>query len=59
MLPFALLGYSSKRLVYMLLPLVLCLLAGLLPHWPLRYARLPVLAAGWYLCVLLIYEPFS
>jgi hypothetical protein len=58
---FALLGYYPERLAYTLLPLVLCLLAGLLPHWPRRYA-LPVVlagAAGWHLYVLLSYGPFS
>lgn len=58
---FALLGYYPERLAYALLPLVLCLLAGLLPHWPRRYAR-PValaVAAGWHLYVLLSYGPFS
>jgi hypothetical protein len=58
---FALLGYYPERLAYTLLPLVLCLLAGLLPHWPPRYARPAVLAvaAGWHLYVLLSYGPFS
>ncbi|MDJ0364072.1 hypothetical protein QMK33_02825 [Hymenobacter sp. H14-R3] len=58
---FALLGYYPERLAYTLLPLVLCLLAGLLPHWPARYARPAVLAgaAGWHLYVLLSYGPFS
>jgi hypothetical protein len=58
---FALLGYYPERLAYTLLPLVLCLLAGLLPHWPRRYARPALLAgaAGWHLYVLLSYGPFS
>jgi hypothetical protein len=58
---FALLGYYPERLAYTLLPLVLCLLAGLLPHWPVRYARPLALAtaAGWHLYVLLSYGPFS
>ena len=58
---FALLGYYPERLAYTLLPLVLCLLAGLLPHWPARYARPVALAtaASWHLCVLLSYGPFS
>ncbi|RZL16478.1 MAG: hypothetical protein EOO62_01205 [Hymenobacter sp.] len=58
---FALLGYYPERLAYTLLPLVLCLLAGLLPHWPPRYARPAALvgAAGWHLYVLLSYGPFS
>jgi hypothetical protein len=58
---FALLGYYPERLAYTLLPLVLCLLAGLLPHWPARYARPVALAtaAGWHLYVLLSYGPFS
>jgi hypothetical protein len=58
---FALLGYYPERLAYTLLPLVLCLLAGLLPHWPVRYARPAalVVAAGWHLYVLLSYGPFS
>ncbi|GAB3634785.1 hypothetical protein GCM10027422_03750 [Hymenobacter arcticus] len=58
---FALLGYYPERLAYTLLPLVLCLLAGLLPHWPARYARPAVLAvvASWHLYVLLSYGPFS
>jgi hypothetical protein len=58
---FALLGYYPERLAYTLLPLVLCLLAGLLPHWPTRYARPVALAtaAGWHLYVLLSYGPFS
>lgn len=58
---FALLGYYPERLAYTLLPLVLSLLAGLLPHWPRRYA-LPIGlagAAGWHLYVLLSYGPFS
>lgn len=58
---FALLGYYPERLAYTLLPLVLCLLAALLPHWPARYARPVALAtaAGWHLYVLLSYGPFS
>ncbi|NML66557.1 hypothetical protein HHL22_15215 [Hymenobacter sp. RP-2-7] len=58
---FALLGYYPERLAYTLLPLVLCLLAGLLPHWPPRRARWLALAgaAGWYGYVLLSYGPFS
>ena len=58
---FALLGYYPERLAYTLLPLVLCLLGALLPHWPSRYARPLVLAgaAGWHLYVLLSYGPFS
>lgn len=58
---FVLLGYYPERLAYTLLPLVLCLLAGLLPQWPRRYARPLVLAtaAGWHLYVLLSYGPFS
>ena len=58
---FALLGYYPERLAYTLLPLVLCLLAGLLPQWPPRLARPLALAgaAGWYLYVLLSYGPFS
>ena len=58
---FALLGYYPERLAYTLLPLVLALLAGLLPHWPRRYARPVALAgaAGWHLYVLLSYGPFS
>jgi hypothetical protein len=58
---FALLGYYPERLAYTLLPLVLCLLAGMLPHWPARYARpvALVVAAGWHLYVLLSYGPFS
>lgn len=58
---FALLGYYPERLAYTLLPLVLCLLAALLPHWPPHLARPLVLAgaAGWYLYVLLSYGPFS
>jgi hypothetical protein len=58
---FGLLGYYPERLTYTLLPLVLCLLAALLPRWPSRYAR-PValaVAAGWHLYVLLSYGPFS
>lgn len=58
---FALLGYYPERLAFTLLPLVLCLVAALLPHWPRRYAR-PValgIAAGWHLYVLLSYGPFS
>ena len=58
---FALLGYYPERLAFTLLPLVLCVLAALLPYWPRRYAR-PValgLAAGWHLYVLLSYGPFS
>ncbi|MGI4866243.1 MAG: hypothetical protein ACRYFZ_20120 [Janthinobacterium lividum] len=58
---FALLGYYPERLAFTLLPLVLCLGAALLPHWPRRYAR-PLLlatAAGWHLYVLLSYGPFS
>ncbi len=58
---FGLLGYYPERLTYTLLPLVLCLIAALLPHWPSRYAR-PValaVAAGWHLYVLLSYGPFS
>jgi len=40
---------------------VLCLLAGLLLHWPRRYAQPAALAiaAGWYCCMLLSYGPFS
>lgn len=58
---FALLGYYPERLAYTLLPLVLCLLASLLPHWSPRCARPAVLAvaAGWHLYVLLSYGPFS
>ena len=58
---FGLLGYYPDRLTYTLLPLALCLVAGLLPHWPSRYARPPTLAvaAGWHLYVLLSYGPFS
>jgi hypothetical protein len=58
---FALLGYYPERLAYTLLPLVLCLLAGLLPYWPARYARPVALtaAASWHLYVLLSYGPFS
>ena len=58
---FALLGYYPERLVFTLLPLVLCLAAALLPHWPRRYARPLALAgaAGWHLYVLLSYGPFS
>lgn len=58
---FALLGYYPERLAFTLLPLVLCLLAGLLPHWPPRLARPLALAgaAGWHLYVLLSYGPFS
>ncbi|MGI4761224.1 MAG: hypothetical protein ACRYF0_10990 [Janthinobacterium lividum] len=58
---FALLGYYPERLAYTLLPLLLCLLVGLLPHWPRRYALPLVLvgAAGWHLYVLLSYGPFS
>lgn len=58
---FALLGYYPERLAYTLLPLVLCLLVGLLPHWPRRYALPAVLAgaAGWHLYVLLSYGPFT
>ncbi|WP_198172685.1 hypothetical protein [Hymenobacter ginkgonis] len=58
---FALLGYYPERLTYTLLPLVLCLLAALLPHWPPRYARPAALAsaAAWHLYVLLSYGPFS
>jgi hypothetical protein len=58
---FALLGYYPERLAYTLLPMVLCLLAGLLPHWPRRYAQPLALAAaaGWHLYVLLSYGPFS
>ena len=58
---FALLGYYPERLAYTLLPLVLCLLAGLLPQWPPRPARWLALAgaAGWYGYVLLSYGPFS
>lgn len=58
---FALLGYYPERLAYTLLPLVLCLLASLLPQWPARYARPAALAvaAGWHLYVLLSYGPFS
>jgi hypothetical protein len=58
---FALLGYYPERLAYTLLPLVLCLLAGLLPHWPRRYTLPTALAAaaGWHLYVLLSYGPFS
>jgi hypothetical protein len=58
---FALLGYYPERLAFTLLPLVLCLVAALLPFWPRRYAR-PVglaVAAGWHLYVLLSYGPFS
>jgi hypothetical protein len=58
---FGLLGYYPERLTYTLLPLVLCLLAALLPRWLSRYAR-PVaiaVAAGWHLYVLLSYGPFS
>ena len=58
---FALLGYYPERLTYALLPLVLCLLAALLPHWPPRYAQ-PVaftVAAAWHLYVVLSYGPFS
>ncbi len=58
---FALLGYYPERLAFTLLPLVLCLLAALLPHWPCRYAR-PLALAGaavWHLYVLLSYGPFS
>lgn len=58
---FALLGYYPERLAFTLLPLVLCLLAALLPLWPRRYARPVALAAaaGWHLYVLLSYGPFS
>lgn len=58
---FALLGYYPERLAFTLLPLVLCLLAALLPQWPRRYARPLALAgaAGWHLYVLLSYGPFS
>ncbi|MGI4835847.1 MAG: hypothetical protein ACRYFK_20530 [Janthinobacterium lividum] len=58
---FALLGYYPERLAYTLLPLVLCLLAGLLPQWPPRLARPLALAVagGWYGYVLLSYGPFS
>lgn len=58
---FALLGYYPERLAYTLLPLILCLIGGLLPHWPSRYARPVALAtaAGWHLYVLLSYGPFS
>jgi len=58
---FALLGYYPERLAYTLLPLVLALLAGLMPHWPRRYARPVALAgaAGWQLYVLFSYGPFS
>jgi hypothetical protein len=58
---FALLGYYPERLAFTLLPLVLCLLAALLPRWPRRYAQPAalVVAAGWYLYVLLSYGPFS
>jgi hypothetical protein len=58
---FALLGYYPERLAFTLLPLVLCVLAALLPHWPRRYAQPTALAvaAGWYLYVLLSYGPFS
>lgn len=58
---FALLGYYPERLAFTLLPLVLCLVAALLPRWRRRYAR-PValgLAASWHLYVLLSYGPFS
>jgi hypothetical protein len=58
---FALLGYYPERLAFTLLPLVLCLLAALLPHWPRRYTRPVALgtAAAWHLYVLLSYGPFS
>jgi len=58
---FALLGYYPERLAYTLLPLVLCLLLGLLPQWPRRYAQPVALAAAasWHLYVLLSYGPFS
>ncbi|GAA4504701.1 hypothetical protein GCM10023172_31370 [Hymenobacter ginsengisoli] len=58
---FALLGYYPERLAYTLLPLVLCLLAALLPYWPGRYVRPLVLAvaASWHTYVLLSYGPFS
>jgi hypothetical protein len=58
---FALLGYYPERLAFTLLPLVLCLLAALLPQWPRRYARPLALAAAacWHLWVLLRYGPFS
>lgn len=58
---FGLLGYYPERLAYTLLPLVLCLLASLLPYWPRRYAQPLALAAaaGWHLYVLLSYGPFT
>jgi hypothetical protein len=58
---FALLGYYPERLAFTLLPLVLCVIAALLPHWPQPVARPLALgiAAGWHLYVLLSYGPFS
>jgi len=58
---FGLLGYYPSRLAYALLPLVLGLLAALLPHWPRRWARPLALAtaAAWHLWTLLSYGPFS
>lgn len=58
---FGLLGYYPARLAYVLLPLGLVLVAGLLPHWSRRYAQplLLAVAAGWHLYVLLSYGPFS
>jgi hypothetical protein len=58
---FALLGYYPERLAFTLLPLVLCLVAALLPQWPRQVARPLALAvaAGWHLYVLLSYGPFS
>lgn len=58
---FALLGYYPERLAFTLLPLVLCMVAALLPHWPRQVARPLALgiAAGWHLYVLLSYGPFS
>lgn len=58
---FALLGYYPERLAYTLLPLLLCLLAAMLPRWPRRYAQPLALAVagGWHLYVLLSYGPFS
>ena len=58
---YAFLGYYPERLTYTLLPLVLCLLAALLPYWPRRFARPAAfaLAVSWHLYVLLSYGPFS
>ncbi|RYU78766.1 hypothetical protein [Hymenobacter persicinus] len=56
---YALLGYYPERLTFTLVPVLLAMLAGLLP--PGRLSRLAVLltAVGWHLYQVISYGPFS